>query len=98
MITPINVNNFIYQDTIMFNGEIHYSVYNHNYYLSEDGKIILEECDDDNGFYYYWVDPVTGNTDYIGLVIGCYGIFDSEYDGNIEQDVNGMINIDSDFC
>lgn len=53
MITPINTNNFTHQKTIKFNGEIHHSVYNHNYYLSEDGKIILEECDDDNGFYYY---------------------------------------------
>lgn len=98
MIHSISTNLFIHQNQINFNGEIHHSVYNYNYYTSEDGLIILEECDDDNTFYYYNVDPNTGDTEYYGLVDSVFGIFDEDYDGYPGRDENGIVELDTDFC
>ena len=89
MITTINTLEYTFRD----------GTYNHNYYVSKNGKVILEECDDDNGFYYWWVDPNTNKkTEYIGLVISTFGIFDSNYDGFPSKDNKDIINIDSNFC
>ena len=98
MIHSISTNLFIHQNQVNFNGEIHHSVYNHNYYTSEDGLIILKECDDDNTFYYYNVDPNTGDTEYYGLVDSVFGIFDEDYDGYPGRDENGIVELDTDFC
>ena len=65
---------------------------------SEDGLIILEKCNDDNTFYYYNIDPNTGNTEYYGLVDSIHGIFDENYNGYPERDENGIIELDTDFC
>ena len=98
MIHLVDTNFFIHQNQVTFNGEIHHSIYNHNYYTSEDGLIILEECDDDNTFYYYNVDPNTGNTEYYGLVDSIFGIFDENYDGYPVLNESGIIELDTDFC
>ena len=63
-----------------------------------DGIIILEECDDDNTFYYYNVDPNTGNTEYYGLVDSISGIFDDDYDGFPYINDEGIIELNSNFC
>ena len=98
MIHLISTNVFTHQNQVRFNGEIHHSAYNHNYYTSEEGVIILEECDDDNGFNYWWVDSENGDTDYIGGVMATFGIFDEEYDGYPGRDENGIVELDTDFC
>ena len=98
MIHLINANLFTHQNQVNFNGEIHYSSYNHNYYTSRDGVIILEECDDDNTFYYYNVDPNTGDTEYYGLVDSISGIFNEDYDGFPYKNDEGIIELNSDFC
>lgn len=98
MIHQISTNLFSHQTKVKFNGEIHHSTYNHNYYTSEDGLIILEECDDDNTFYYYNVDPNTGDTEYYGLVDSEFGIFDEDYDGYPCKNNEGIIELNSDFC
>ena len=54
-----------------------YSVYCYNFYRNTiNGKIILEECDDDNEAQYYWVNEndminnkAHANSEYIGM---CY--------------------------
>ena len=98
MIHLVSTNLFIRQNQVNFNGETHHSVYNHNYYTSEDDLIILEKCNDDNTFYYYNIDPNTGNTEYYGLVDSIHGIFDENYNGYPERDENGIIELDTDFC
>ena len=98
MLHPISTNLFTHQKSVIFNEELHYSSYNHNYYTSEDGVIILEECNDNDVFCYWWVDSGNGNTDYIGTAVGTFGIFDKEYDGNPTRDENGIVKLDTDFC
>lgn len=99
MIHPISTNLFRRQNQVNVNGETHHSVYNHNYYTSEDGLIILEECNDEDTFYYYNVDPNTGDTEYYGLAYSTVGIFDENYDGfSPERDDNGIVELDTDFC
>lgn len=98
MIHQISTNIFTHQNQVSFNGEIHNSNYNHNYYTSEEGVIILEECDDDNCYSYWKIDSVTGETDYIGGVMATFGIFNEEYDGDTDRDENGIIELDTDFC
>ena len=54
-----------------------YSVYCYNFYRNTiNGKIILQECDDDNEYQYYWVNEedminnkARANSEYIGT---CY--------------------------
>ena len=98
MIHLISTNLFQYQESVMFNGVQHHSSYNHNYYTSENGVIILEECNDDNVYSYWWVDSENGNTDYIGGVFSTFGIFDDGYDGYPRRDENGILELDTDFC
>lgn len=99
MIHPISTDLFRRQNQVNINGETHHSVYNHNYYTSEDGLIILEECNDEDTFYYYNVDPNTGDTEYYGLAYSTVGIFDENYDGfSPERDENGIVELDPDFC
>ena len=98
MIHLISTNLFTHQNQVIVDGEIHYSVYNHNYYTSEAGVIILEVCDDDNSFNYWWVDSETGESDYIGGVDATFGIFDENYDGYPGRDENGIVELDTNFC
>lgn len=98
MIHLIDTNLFTHQNQVNFNGEIHHSSYNHNYYTSEEGVIILEECNDDNDYSYWWIDSENGNTDYIGGVVSIFGIFDEDYDGYPNKDKNGIIELDTEFC
>lgn len=54
-----------------------YSVYCYNFYRNTlNGKILLQECDDDNEYRYYWVNEedminhkAHANSEYIGM---CY--------------------------
>jgi hypothetical protein len=98
MIHLIYINLFTHQNQVSFNDEVHYSSYNHNYYTSREGVIILEECTDDNTFFYCNVDHNTGNTEYYGLVYSTFGIFNKYYDGYPERDENGVVELDTDFC
>ena len=49
------------------------SSYNHNLYEGE-GRVIIEECDDDNGYMYY--EKNIYGTIHLGNYIGVNGIFD----------------------
>lgn len=76
MKTSITTHDYRFTDEVYYNGLYHYSSYNHNYYTNDEGEIILEECDDDNGFSYYRIDPMTGSDDYLGFSFGYGGIFE----------------------
>lgn len=97
MIHSIYTNLFTHQNQVSYNDEIHYSYCNHNYYTSEEGEIILEECDGDNSFDYWQIDPITGETDFIGGTIATFGIFDEHYDGYYCKDNNVIVELDTDF-
>lgn len=78
MKTSITTNDYRFTDEVYYNGLYHYSSYNHNYYTNDEGEIILEECDDDNGFSYYRIDPMTGEDEYLGSEYCSCGIFNSD--------------------
>lgn len=96
MVTTINTRDFSHVSEVFYNNKTHRSVYNHNYYVSTNGEIILEECDDDSCFSYYVID--NNSIDFLGIAEDVFGIFDEEYDGYPVRDLNGIIELDSDFC
>ena len=75
------------------------SCYNHNYYVNEiTGDVILEECDDDNFFDYYRINP-DGTETYLGGIPCVSGIFgDGDLlpsDAPVEED--GSVELSTDW-
>lgn len=82
MKTEIDVRKYSHVDKIFWGNEL-VSVYNHNYYYSEElGDVILEECDEfEDYFKYYRLDGYS--TKFLGGYYGIGGIFKDE-DGVVE--------------
>jgi len=89
-------------ESVMMNGFIHKSSYNHNYFMGFDNPndVIVEICDDDNFFEYYRLHgfeldetgkKVLENREYIGA---------HEYESafNSDPDDLGFVEIDTDLC
>lgn len=93
MVNQIQVANFRRSNVVNLNGFELSSSYNHNYYVSTDGQVILEECDDDMFYSYTLIHqvhsinengyPVCEET-YLGAVWNNLGIFDEGYNGDME--------------
>ena len=82
----IDVTKYSHVNKIFWGEELE-SVYNHNYYYSEElGDVILEECDDFDYFKYYRLDGYS--TKFLGEYYGFYGIFEDE-DGIVKLN-NGI--------
>ena len=83
MKTTIDVTKYSHVNKIFWGEELE-SVYNYNYYYSEELKdVILEVCDDFNYFEYYRIDGY--REVYLGGYYGCIGIFEEE-DGIVKLD------------
>lgn len=79
-ITEIHPKDYAYVDKIEVNGKVFASIYNHNYYVNKKNKndIVLELCDDADGFSYERLNPSSMQFEYIGLYFGLGGIFDDD--------------------
>lgn len=72
-------------ERIALGGKILSSCYNHNYYRNtKTGEVVLEECDDCDGFDYYRISE-DGQEHYIGSLYCSGGIF--PWKGNLPDDV-----------
>lgn len=101
----IPVELYHYSPTIELDGHTFNSQYNWNFYIGTDPKdIILEKCDDDNGFYYYRIigtvfNEITGKVQvkekYIGTGYFTSSIWSQFFDGEIE---NGCVELDTEIC
>lgn len=99
MIHKIIPSEYKHVDSIEFHGQELYSSYNHNYYInSNTNDLILEVCDDDNGFSYFYVlyDETNNNVDeeYIGFIFSNTGIFDDDTDVTM---TDGFIELDDEL-
>ena len=93
MVNQIQVANFRRSDVVDLFGFELSSSYNHNYYVSTDGQVILERCNDDMFYSYTLIHkvnyinengyPVCEET-YLGAVWNNLGIFDEGYNGDME--------------
>lgn len=100
MIYKINPSGYKRVENINFHGAELLSCYNNNYfYNQETDDLILEECDDDNGFTYYRIEIIDGEVDEtrLGLII------DNDYNGIFADDFfdkneNGEVELESESC
>lgn len=104
MINQINVSQYNHVESVELNGFVLESSYNSNYFVSNDGQVIYEHCNDDNYFAYYQIHSVNnineyGNPNceetYLGAVFSSVGIFEHEY-SDVRQD--GTVEVDTNCC
>ena len=75
--TEIHIKDYTHVDEIDVNGIVLTSVYNHNYYVNKrnNNDVILELCDDEDGFFYERINLSSMSFEFIGLYFGVRGIF-----------------------
>lgn len=101
MENQINVGQYHHAEELQMNGFTLYSFYNHNYFTTDDGKVIYEHCNDNDYFEYYQIHSVSHIDDngnpvheetYLGAVFSPVGIFEPEY-SDVNQD--GTVTVDT---
>ena len=104
MVNKIQIANFKRADVVNLCGFKLESYYNHNYYISTDGQVILERCNDDMLYSYTLIHKVNHinenghpvyDVTYLGAVWNNLGIFDEGYNGDMKGE---FALVDTDCC
>ena len=88
--------NYLWVENVLVGGKTLTSSYNHNYYRNVNtGKVILEECNDDDFFDYSELDD-EGRKNYIGGLFCVRGIFPDERWGlpdDVKEEEDGGVEV-----